>query len=63
MFVGDSIADIEAGQAAGIPTIVFADKPGKLARLTARRPAAVVTDPSQLRQALQRSVVRSAGKE
>ena len=63
VFVGDSITDIEAGQAAGIPTIAFADKPGKLARLTARRPAAVVTDMSQLRQALHRPVVRRAGKE
>ncbi|MFI1463594.1 HAD family hydrolase [Nocardia carnea] len=63
VFVGDSIADIEAGQAAGIPTIAFANKPSKLARLTARRPSAVVTDVSQLRQALRQSVVRSAGKE
>jgi HAD superfamily hydrolase (TIGR01509 family) len=33
-FIGDSITDIEAGRAAGIPTIGYANKPGKRKRLT-----------------------------
>lgn len=33
VFVGDSISDIQAGFAAGVPTIGFANKPGKLQRL------------------------------
>lgn len=33
-FIGDSVTDIEAGQAAGTPTIGYANKPGKHQRLT-----------------------------
>ncbi|MDT4994576.1 MAG: hypothetical protein QOH97_4468 [Actinoplanes sp.] len=33
-FIGDSTTDIEAGKAAGIATIGYANKPGKLKRLT-----------------------------
>ncbi|SDT73612.1 HAD family hydrolase [Actinoplanes derwentensis] len=33
-FIGDSVTDIEAGRAAGIPTIGYANKPGKHQRLT-----------------------------
>jgi phosphoglycolate phosphatase len=34
VFVGDSVTDVEAGRAAGIPTIGYANKPGKRDRLT-----------------------------
>ena len=34
IFVGDSVTDVEAGRAAGIPTIGYANKPGKQERLT-----------------------------
>jgi HAD superfamily hydrolase (TIGR01549 family) len=35
VFIGDSVTDIEAGRAAGIPTIGYANKPGKHQRLAA----------------------------
>ncbi|BCY05405.1 HAD family hydrolase [Actinoplanes sp. L3-i22] len=34
IFIGDSVTDIEAGQAACIPTVGYANKPGKDQRLT-----------------------------
>ncbi|GIF09514.1 HAD family hydrolase [Actinoplanes siamensis] len=34
IFIGDSVTDIEAGQAAHIPTVGYANKPGKHQRLT-----------------------------
>ncbi|WP_436522548.1 HAD family hydrolase [Actinoplanes sp. HUAS TT8] len=34
IFIGDSVTDIEAGQAACIPTVGYANKPGKHQRLT-----------------------------
>ena len=41
-FIGDSVSDIEAGQAAGIATIGYANKPGKGERLIGARADAVV---------------------
>ncbi|BCJ45025.1 hydrolase [Actinoplanes ianthinogenes] len=34
VFIGESVTDIHAGQAAGIPTVGYANKPGKHQRLT-----------------------------
>ncbi|MEU8607134.1 HAD-IA family hydrolase [Actinoplanes sp. NPDC048791] len=34
VFVGDSVTDVEAGRAAGTPTVGYANKPGKRQRLT-----------------------------
>ncbi|WP_328955741.1 HAD-IA family hydrolase [Kitasatospora purpeofusca] len=42
IFIGDAVRDIEAGHAANIPTIGYANKPGKLAKLLAADPIAAV---------------------
>lgn len=44
VFVGDSSTDIEAGRAAGIDAIAFANKPEKLSNLIAAGPKAIVTE-------------------
>ncbi|MEU4693184.1 HAD hydrolase-like protein [Actinoplanes sp. NPDC023714] len=54
LFIGDSITDIEAGIAAGIPTIGYANKPGKHQRLTDAG-ATVVIDSMRLLAAELRS--------
>ncbi|MET9177909.1 HAD-IA family hydrolase [Kitasatospora aureofaciens] len=41
IFIGDAARDVEAGEAAGVPTIGYANKPGKDAKLAAA--GAVVT--------------------
>lgn len=53
VFVGDSVTDVEAGRAAGTPTIGYANKPGKHQRLTAARADAVIDTVQALVQALQ----------
>ncbi len=47
IFIGDAVRDVEAGHAAGVATIGYANKPGKEARLTAAR-AVLVVDSMQL---------------
>ncbi|ARQ69733.1 HAD family hydrolase [Streptomyces marincola] len=42
VFIGDATRDVEAGDAAGVPTIGYANKPGKAARLAAAGAAVVV---------------------
>ncbi len=49
VFVGDSLTDAQAGRAAGIPVIAFANRPEKVDRFNAVHPAAVITDMAQLR--------------
>jgi phosphoglycolate phosphatase-like HAD superfamily hydrolase len=53
LFIGDSVTDVEAGQAAGAPTIGYANKPGKHQRLTAAGADAVIDTMHSLVQALQ----------
>jgi N-acetyl-D-muramate 6-phosphate phosphatase len=43
VFIGDAVRDVEAGHAAGVPTIGYANKPGKAAKL-GDAGAAVVVD-------------------
>ncbi|WP_327067798.1 HAD family hydrolase [Kitasatospora sp. NBC_01302] len=47
IFIGDAVRDVEAGDAAGVATIGYANKPGKDARLAAAG-AVVVVDSMQL---------------
>ncbi|RKT16582.1 HAD superfamily hydrolase (TIGR01509 family)/HAD superfamily hydrolase (TIGR01549 family) [Streptomyces sp. 1114.5] len=47
VFIGDAARDVEAGEAAGIPTIGYANKPGKDAKL-ATAGAVVIVDSMQL---------------
>ncbi|MFJ6616990.1 HAD family hydrolase [Kitasatospora sp. NPDC091335] len=47
VFVGDAARDVEAGEAASIPTIGYANKPGKDAKLAAAG-AVVIVDSMQL---------------
>jgi HAD superfamily hydrolase (TIGR01509 family) len=42
VFIGDSTTDVEAGHVAGIPTVGYANKPGKRERLTSSGAVAVV---------------------
>lgn len=44
VFIGDSESDLEAGAAAGVPTIGYANKPGKRIRFEPLSPAAIVED-------------------
>lgn len=47
VFIGDASRDVEAGDAAGVPTIGYANKPGKDAKLAAAG-AVVIVDSMQL---------------
>ncbi|MFH9352604.1 HAD family hydrolase [Kitasatospora sp. NPDC017646] len=47
IFIGDAARDVEAGEAAGIPTIGYANKPGKGIKLAAAG-AVVIVDSMQL---------------
>lgn len=47
VFIGDAARDVEAGEAAGVPTIGYANKPGKDAKLAAAG-AVVVVDSMQI---------------
>ncbi|MFE4513283.1 HAD family hydrolase [Kitasatospora sp. NPDC056783] len=42
VFIGDTVTDVQAGDAAGVPTIGYANKPGKDAALTGAGAATVV---------------------
>ncbi|MET8542924.1 HAD-IA family hydrolase [Kitasatospora sp. NPDC004799] len=42
VFIGDAARDVEAGEAAGVPTIGYANKPGKEAKLAAAGAVAIV---------------------
>ena len=53
LFIGDSATDIEAGRAAGTPTIGYANKPGKHQRLTDAGADAVIDTMPPLVEALQ----------
>ncbi|MFE3003192.1 HAD family hydrolase [Nocardia sp. NPDC059246] len=48
VFVGDSVSDVLAAQAAEIACIAFANRPEKVARLAAHSPAAMITSMAQL---------------
>lgn len=48
VFVGDSISDVEAGRAAGVPVIGFANKPGKYERLRLAGAHTIITNMSAL---------------
>ncbi|MFE5579854.1 HAD family hydrolase [Kitasatospora sp. NPDC056531] len=47
IFIGDAARDVEAGEAAGVPTIGYANKPGKGAKLAAAG-AVVIVDSMRL---------------
>ncbi|WP_051028883.1 HAD family hydrolase [Nocardia takedensis] len=51
-FTGDSITDLQAANAATIPAIGFANKPGKAERFADYQPAATITGMSELSDAL-----------
>ena len=53
VFIGDSVTDVEAGQASATPTIGYANKPGKHQRLTAAGADAVIDTMQPLVNALQ----------
>lgn len=52
MFIGDAVRDVEAGHAAGVQTIGFANKPGKGARLAAAGAVVVVDSVGHIVEAL-----------
>ncbi|MGI5178701.1 HAD family hydrolase [Dactylosporangium sp. CA-152071] len=51
-FVGDSVTDIEAGRAASVRTIGYANKPGKHERLTTAGPDYVITRMTDLAESM-----------
>ena len=59
-FVGDSETDIEAGRAAGVTTIGYANKPGKYQRLTTAGAAIVINTMQALVRVLRPVINRSA---
>lgn len=52
LFVGDSVTDITAGDAADIATIAYANRPEKVGRFAPLQPAAIITDMDHLSNAL-----------
>ncbi|MEV7185785.1 HAD-IA family hydrolase [Kitasatospora sp. NPDC093102] len=52
VFIGDAARDVEAGQAAGIPTIGYANKPGKDAKLTSAGAVVIVESMQVIADAL-----------
>jgi phosphoglycolate phosphatase-like HAD superfamily hydrolase len=52
IFVGDSVTDVEAGRVVGIPTIGYANKPGKRERLAEAGAVALIDSMHQLAEAL-----------
>ncbi|MFI9327802.1 HAD family hydrolase [Kitasatospora sp. NPDC052868] len=52
IFIGDATRDVEAGEAAGIPTIGYANKPGKDTRLANAGATVVVDHMEQIAKAL-----------
>ncbi|GGM51023.1 HAD family hydrolase [Dactylosporangium sucinum] len=59
LFVGDSTTDIEAGHAAAVPTIGYANKPGKRERLSAAGADAVIDSMAELVDAMHASADRA----
>jgi phosphoglycolate phosphatase len=53
IMIGDSESDIHSARAAGVPTIGYANKPGKRERLTAVGAAALITSMGDLATALE----------
>ncbi|MFF0493439.1 HAD family hydrolase [Nocardia sp. NPDC004068] len=52
VFVGDSLTDIQAGHAANVPVIAFANRPEKAERFIAASPLGIVTSMAQLHDRL-----------
>ncbi|MFF7453056.1 HAD family hydrolase [Kitasatospora sp. NPDC008115] len=52
VFIGDAARDVEAGDAAGVPTIGFANKPGKGVKLAAAGAVAIVDSMQRIADAL-----------
>ncbi|MGR6997287.1 HAD family hydrolase [Yinghuangia aomiensis] len=52
MFIGDAVRDVEAGHAAGVQTIGYANKPGKGERLATAERSAVVDSMGLVAEAL-----------
>ncbi|MFE6868526.1 HAD family hydrolase [Kitasatospora sp. NPDC057692] len=52
IFIGDATRDVEAGEAAGVPTIGYANKPGKEAKLAAAGAVAIVHSMQQIAETL-----------
>ena len=48
VFIGDSVSDVQAGQAAGIPTVGYANKPAKPMLLEAAQADVVITSMEDL---------------
>ena len=48
VFVGDSTSDVDAGHAAGLPVVGYANKPGKDQRLRAAGADAIITSIGEL---------------
>ncbi|MGV9265519.1 HAD family hydrolase [Kitasatospora sp. NPDC003701] len=55
IFIGDAARDVEAGKAAGVPTIGYANKPGKDAKLAAAGAVAIVSSMQLIADAINRS--------
>ncbi|MFJ9607031.1 HAD family hydrolase [Kitasatospora sp. NPDC101176] len=52
IFIGDAARDVEAGKAAGVPTIGYANKPGKSAKLAAAGAVVIVDSMERVADAL-----------
>jgi HAD superfamily hydrolase (TIGR01662 family) len=48
LFIGDSLSDIEAGRAADVPVIAYANKPGKTNRFRSTTAAAIIEEMSEI---------------
>ncbi|AVH21227.1 HAD family hydrolase [Nocardia cyriacigeorgica] len=58
VFVGDSVSDLEAGRAIGVPTVAYANRPEKIQRFAPHSPAAIVTSMADVLQAMRESQPR-----
>ncbi|MFF2613434.1 HAD family hydrolase [Kitasatospora sp. NPDC058046] len=52
IFIGDAARDVEAGEAAGVPTIGYANKPGKASKLAAAGSVVIVDSMELIAEAL-----------
>jgi len=52
VYVGDSLTDIAAAHAAGMPVVAYANRPGKAERFTEARADAVVASMGEIATAL-----------
>lgn len=52
LFVGDSVSDIQAGQAIGVPVVAFVNKPKKHQELNEAGPSALITSMAELASAI-----------